>query len=96
MPSSSAQAAQGERSTLQLDGRPVVDAEELKIWPASFPGEAKGTRTPDPLLANYWRYGQCESLSQVTGLMTVVQRQLRALRLLYFRAVRGDSPAVIS
>jgi len=52
-------------------------------------------RHSDHLLANYWQRGQRESLTQVTRSMTVMQGRLRALRLLYFRAVRGDRPVPI-
>jgi len=46
----------------------------------------------DRLLANYWRRGQQGLLMQVTWLMTVIASQLKALRLLYFRALRSDGP----
>jgi hypothetical protein len=93
------EAAEAERAIRgdfgECNGHVRHDRLTSDLRPGVFPGGANETRTLDPLLANYWRRGQCESLPQVTRLITVVWGQLRVLRLLYFRAVWGHRLVLI-
>jgi hypothetical protein len=57
------------------------------VWQDPPPIRLAVSDSRDPLLANYWQYGQRESSTHVVGSVTVIWGGLASVRLLYFRAV---------